>query len=69
MRDAYKQLLKTIEDDIKFDAKELKQRFVDLIDRDLTVLDEDKILMVEKERLKYEHEDELLHLIKEKSII
>ena len=66
MREAYKQLLKTIEDDIKFDAKELKQRFVDLIDRDLTVLDEDKILMVEKERLKYEHEDELLHLIKEK---
>ena len=66
MRDTYKILLKTIEDDIKFDAKELKQRFVDLIDRDLTVLDEDKVLMMEKERLKYEHEDELLHLIKEK---
>ena len=66
MRDTYKTLLKTIEDDIKFDAKELKQRFVDLINRDLTVLDEDKILMAEKERLKYEHEDELLDLIKEK---
>jgi hypothetical protein len=59
-------VLKAIEDDIKFDAKELKQRFVDLIERDITLLDENNILEREKELLNNEYEDELLDLIKEK---
>lgn len=66
LRQYYKTLLKQIEDDIKFDAKELKQRFVNLIDRDHSLLEEDKILEMERERLKSQQEDELLQLIKEK---
>lgn len=64
LRKYYKHLLKQIEDDIKFDARELKQRFVSLIDRDIALVEEDKILEMERERLKQEHEDELLELIK-----
>jgi hypothetical protein len=66
LRLTYKRLLKQIENDIKFDAKELKHRFVDLIGRDLSVIDEDKIFDLETNRLKHEYEDELMELIKEK---
>ena len=66
LRGQYKDLLLCIENDIKFDAKDLKKRFVDLINRDMDVLTEDVIIEQEKNRLDHQYEEELLDLIKEK---
>ena len=65
MRSRFKSLLKKIEDDIKIDNKQLKREFVELLDRDQAMLEEDLLQQYEKNKVKQDHEDALKHKYQE----
>ena len=65
MRKMFKHLLRKIEDDIKIDNQQLKSEFVELLDRDQAMLEEDLLQQYEKNKVKQEHEDALKHKYKE----